>query len=250
MNFREGLEKFTNNIIPDLRDNFPRLSSLKNWEIADSETDPDAAARVKDRFLSEPQYQRLRSTTDQLPAEGLYEHTWLVGDKTKGTYHPHVFLVDRSGAGSDLFFIDPEHNVGRQNLFRPKISNLMAIKLADSYENSEISIIRFSAEGLTPDQLKLQQQFQVVRQLGDQDSLQILEAVPDNVLFHGAIQAHSAKLSARYTNDRKAADFLNGGTGSRALRGKIKANEAIVNRFITYLEEGKFALSKRFQSKK
>lgn len=74
----------------------------------------------------------------------------------------------------------------------------------------------------------------------------MLENLQENVLFHAAIRAHSVLLRARYTNEGKANEFLQGGDGSRALRGKIKSNQAILTRFIDYLQTGRFEISKRF----
>jgi hypothetical protein len=161
--------------------------------------------------------------------------------------HPHTFLAEKSEAGINLFFIDPEHNVGTQNFLRPKISNLIGINLRDSYENSQFSVIRFNVNGLTPDQLKLQQQFTAARELLTAGQPAMLNDLPQNILFQAGAEKGKAYLHARYTNENKAQKFLKGGDGSRALRGKIKANTVIINRLIGFLAEGNFKPTKRFK---
>ncbi len=244
--FREKIEKFANNVIPDLRDNFPRLSRLKSWEASDSESDPTAASRVKQKFLSREQHDQFLSALEFAQEGELYEHTWLVGSKEAKTLHPHTFLAEKGTEGFNLFFIDPEHNVGNQNFFRPKISNLISMRVAEDYSESEINIIRFNVDGIPPEQLKLQQQFMAARELLEKGEASLLAGHSENILFQAMLKPESAMIHARYTNERKAADFLAGGHGSRALRGKVKANEAILNRFVNYLQAGKFEKSKRF----
>lgn len=247
MRFRERMEKITDNIIPDLRDNFPALSNLKQWELSDSEADPSAVSRVKERFISREQHQQFLSALADIKPGQFYEYTWLVGRKPDGTSHPHVFLAENTGDKFNLFFIDPEHNVGKQNMFRPKISNLIAMRIAADYESSEINIMRFNTEGLTPDQLKLRQQFAAAKELLDEKHQPaMLENLQNNILFQASIGAHSAILRAKYGNSGKTSEFFGGGAGPRALRGKVRANYAIISRFISYLEEGKLEASKRF----
>jgi len=139
MNFREGITKFTENILPDVRDNFPQLSQLRSWETSSSEQDPQAIERVKAKFISEDQHRQLLSALQLLPPENqLLECLWFVGKQEKGSKHPHVFLVERTGEDFNLFFIDPEHNVSSKNFLRPKISNLIAMRLKPDMESSEI----------------------------------------------------------------------------------------------------------------
>ncbi len=248
MRFREQFAKITDNVIPDLRDNFPRLSKIRSWEITNKEADSTSIDQIREKFLSRSRYQELKAAAESALESGqLYEHTWIVGSREKGTNHPHTFLGEKSEYGANLFFIDPEHNVGKQNVFRPKISNLVSIDLGDNYHNSRFAVIRFNIEGLTPDQLKLQQQFVAAKELLDKDGPTMLKGSQENILFQAIVENGKVVLRARYTNEKKAQNFLHGGEGSRALRGKIKANAIIVDRLISFLQAGKFEPTKRFK---
>ncbi len=248
MIFREKLEKLTDNIIPDLRDNFPNLSKIKSWEVNDTEPASPSVDKMREKFLSRGQHQELVSLSKSVFESGkLYEYTWLVGQKSQKTLHPHTFLGEKSEKGANLFFLDPEHNVGNHNFFRPKISNLISMHLGENYEDSQINIIRFNIQGLAPEQLKLQRQFLAAKELLNQEKPTMIKDLPENILFQAVVKDHQALLSARYTNEQKAQDFLRGGHGSRALRGKIKANTIIINRLINFLRAGKFEETKRFK---
>lgn len=236
-------EKIISNIVPDILDNFAYNEELPIFENKNTEN----VDKVMYRLLTEDQRKRLLDFMDGLE-DGRYEYLSLVGEKDNGTLHPHLFVVEKRDGVVKLNFVDPEHNVGNQNLLRPKISNLMAINVPEGKDSvPELVILRFATEGLFPDDLKLKNQSIAASQLIDREGIpEMLVDFPKNILFRLVVKKIGLTLQARYTNTKKATDFLAGGDGSRALRGKVRAEQYLVERFIKFLEEGHFKLSERF----
>ncbi|TSC80924.1 MAG: hypothetical protein G01um101429_49 [Parcubacteria group bacterium Gr01-1014_29] len=182
--------------------------------------------------------------TQEFETDESYQTIILVGEKEKGTRHPHLFVAERDTDGIQLFFVDPEHAVGKQNILRPRIGNLMALRIYNDRSDPELAILRYRTKKIEEKDitvLKLQPQLEAARKLIHNEGVpKFLQGKEEEILFRIVIKQEKGLAQARYTNKKSLQSFLQGGKGSSLLEGKADSQQAIVNRFIQYMEEGRF----------
>jgi hypothetical protein len=228
------VEKFVKNVVPDLLDNFPNKLELPTYEYSGEE-----AGFLMERLIPEVQRNKAMELTSEM-ADGTYFYRTLVGSREEGTTHPHDFYIEKKAENTRFYFIDPEHNVGANNVFRPKIGNLMAIELSRNGE-SHCAILRFRTDGIPMNVLKLKPQYEASRTLiEDEGTPAFLKGREENILYRIVAQPNKVTTQTRFTNKQEAMSFASGMPGSLALEGKAAAHAALFNRFLSLLSGGSF----------
>lgn len=156
-------------------------------------------------------------------------------------WHPHYYFIDRSHEGvTRMYFVDPEHKVAKDNLFRPSIANLVGIEVPDDEtQSSRVAILRYQIP-------RYDYQNKPVG-LGHHDLRSVIEQTLDNggnlpeeltgeaerkVLFMIASDHEKSRVQARYSTKRQVESFARGDKGSSALEGKVMMQGHVVNKLI------------------
>lgn len=233
------------NVIPDILDNVdrekpPRIAE-KTFET------PSDAAPLLDRLCPPESAQMLRSLTANFQQYVSYRARVAAGKKEDGTSHVHDFVIERSDAETSFYFVDPEHYVGKRNLLRASVSNLMSMRLRNDGGDTlpSVAILRFRTDSLASidrTQLKMEQQLGHGRQLLADDALpKFLANHPEEILFRTIATPERGLVQSRYVDNRHGLElFLDGMPSAPALEGKVTAHQAILDRFIRLLQEGQF----------
>lgn len=232
------VERFIKSGIPDFLDNVQR-----QFEPEVVEQDSYANEKMLERLLPQEAREQLLALSENFERGQDYRAVILVGKKENGTLHPHLFVIQRTEKGIELFFVDPEHNVGKHNLLRPKIENLITMKVPQGSEaHSELAILRFRTNNIKDvTLLKLQPQLEAARTLIDNDGVpQILQEYKNDITLRIVIKEGKTITQSRYTSKKELESFLAGKQGSFALEGKVQSQQAILKRFVEYLQEDKF----------
>jgi len=237
-------ETIRKNVIPDISDN---LSSREPLFI---EGVGEQGKKLLERMIPKEKREQLLVMIRDFEEHSSYQTTTLVGEKKKRTQHPHLFVIERGDNHIQLFFVDPEHNVGKQNTLRPRIGNLMSLKIYEGNSEPELAILRFRTPEIEDKDitlLKIQPQLEAARALIENEGVpQFLEDFREEILFRIVVRHDKSVLQARYTKEQGLKSFLEGGKGSSALEGKVDSQNAIIDRFVRFLEEKKF---KKVESK-
>ncbi len=251
-------ERFVKNVIPDLRDNFE--SKEPPTLVVEKIKDPVEAVPLVERLLPKQIREGLVEEVSRL-APGQYRARVSVGSQEEGTRHPHDFIVDKVGDRTKLYFIDPEHQMGkskkksslplpRKGDLRPKISTLIGIKLSQSGGIPELSIIRFRAAAITdPHLLKMGPQFELAKQLLETGDLpELLRGKENEITFRVNVRPDTLLAQSRYASPSDVSGFLRGEKTATALEGKIYSSTIIMGHFLKHLKEGQFQVVDTSQS--
>ncbi|MCA9332995.1 hypothetical protein KDA00_03930 [Candidatus Saccharibacteria bacterium] len=204
------------------------------------------SAKLLERLLSDGATKSVRRLGQHYENGHMYRRITHVGDKDKGTYHPHYYFMDRTHPGmTRMYFVDPEHKVANNNIWRPPIVNLVGIEVPDREStSSRVTIMRcrvpkydfkHKPEGLGPDEL-----FTVIEQALERNG-----GLPDEftgdmeskVLFMIASDHNSSRVQARYSTKKQIEGFARGERGSSALEGKVWVHAYVVNRLINLFNQ-------------
>ena len=221
--------------IDDVRDNldFPRPPYTVEY------IGPEAM-QLTERLLPAEAVAQIRRI-GQHYKPGVFRRIDIVGDKEKGTNHPHIYFLDTSEPGvTRMYFVDPEDKVAVNDRLRPSIVNAVGIEVPDNeLESPKVAILRYKIpkyefgvkkEGRGPDELK-----SVIAEVLDSggELPDILCGEAENqVLFLIAGDSYSSRVQARYSTKQQMYNFAKGGKGSSALEGKVLMQAHVVNKLI------------------
>ncbi|MBI4067237.1 hypothetical protein HY407_02545 [Candidatus Gottesmanbacteria bacterium] len=164
---------------------------------------------------------------------------FIVGESTSGSNHPHLSEVMKLDGGIRLLFVDPEDNVGRRNLVKPRVNVLAAAVIHDDIEyTTQFAYLRYRSEHLPKDRT-LQAQYRIAEQLIDNGGIPpILVGQENNILFQLALLPQGSTISTRYALPFQLSRFLNRERGiGYPLEMKLTAIKDTVNLFPIVLGE-------------
>lgn len=199
-----------------------------------------------DRLLPPHARQQVLALSSDYPA-GTHRFRELVGDRDKGTSHPHDFYLDTDTKGAKLLFVDPENTVANRNRLRPPISNLMVADIPFGDDQPKVAVLRYRTPALqrrgreqdNPSFLKMDGQRTVAEALleGSGHLPEALQGdLESEVLFWLFADGTRSVVEARYSTPKQLQQFARGGTGSSALEGKVDSQGHILNKFIKHLQ--------------
>lgn len=243
-------ERFFRNVVPDLLDNIP---SKKGPSVAvEGIESPDQARPLTERIVPAELRDALASHVEHLP-EGMSLARVVVGSVEDGTRHPHDYVIKKTAEDATYYFVDPEHQMGkskkatngpqiRKGDLRPKIGNLLALRLKHGSEVPELSILRFRAGAIQdPHVLKMSRQLEEAKKLLDTDALpSFLDGIENDVTFRLQVSLTGMRAESRYATPEELEQFLHGLTDNASLKGKLWSHEQIMRHFLKHLEAGRF----------
>jgi hypothetical protein len=227
-------------IANDLRDHLPSAKIPKSVELA-----ADAADRVRERLLPSETARRLFEASSELEPGAWHERTTIVGKTEAGTQHPHRFVAMRLPDSLQLFFLNPEHEVGRQSVIRPKVVNAMAAHVF-SNRPGEVAIVRYRADD--PMRMadrravdRLESQWKSTKDLIERRGLPPeLAGRERDVVYRVAVTGGGGILQSRYVTERDLRDYAERGERAGFLDSKERSQRAILDRFLSMMKEGAF----------
>jgi len=230
--------------IADVKDNIETAAPPRELELTfDGE---NGAGPVLDRLCPEKLGEALRALTEELPQGITYRARTSAGRSESGTKHVHDFVIEKSESTTSLYFLDPEHYVGKQNLLRPSIANLMSMELSQQTGTlPKVAILRFRTQLLAASDrtaLKMDEQLNIARGLVSNDALpEFLKNTPQEIVFRTVINEDKGIVQSRYVDNEWGLElFLKGASSAPSLEGRVVSQQAILQRFVRLLEEKKF----------
>mgnify|MGYP001131832664 CR=1 FL=1 len=225
-------------IASDLKDNIPSIEAPPLHE-------SEASISLRERLFPLESQRRILELTKNFEVNVPYGITTIVGNAREGTRHVHRFIVERSDAGVELLFVDPEDYIGKKHLARPRVVNLVQMKLNQN-EPPETAILRHRTHGVrdaSQNQLdvsidSLSMQEQNARELLANDAIpEILKGHEQEITFRFITSNEKTLLQSRYLDEGEGEDFLAGGS-SPTIEAKLDAHLEIISRFVRLLEAG------------
>lgn len=244
-------KKVLENIIPDIRDNFEANNIPKHAE-KELLSLEERAALEKKLFTFKGIDILDKASEKMLKLEaGKYICRTVVGAVNQGTRHPHDFIIESNEKNVTYYFIDPEHNMGKQKRksilprpgdIRPHVSTLVSLCIPKNGDEAEVSMLRFRT-GFIEDKslLKMSTQSDIARQIANTGSLpEMLQENKKEITFYLKLDKNKAEIVSRYVSEEDLLKALDGEKSSRPIEGKITSFQHIINRGLTLLEGGAF----------
>lgn len=228
---------------------------------------PTDRANVLLQSLITPEQQlRLHTLVSELP-EGTFRWREAAGIPEDGSRHVHDFVIVKSDSATQLFYVDPEHGMGksinkrrfglpRRGDLRPQVNVLYGIELTPDNTVSRVSILRYRAAAIPAEQVRLNKPSEqlVMAQLMLQTGAlpEILQGKENEVTFHfdfrPTADGHQTAIRARAARDTDSLEQrLEGLTNGQSLspydpvEGQLRRFRAIVRTYFPrYIQEKRF----------
>lgn len=158
----QSLGRLRRDYIPALRERFEARKDPLDVERTLSV--PEAEKFAQSLISSEVQKLIADFTADL--AEGNYRTREVAGEPGDGTRHVHDFVIEKSAADTQLFYVDPEHSMGKNknsNILgiprigdlRPRVNVLYAVRVLPGDLIPEIELLRYRAAAIPPESPEL-----------------------------------------------------------------------------------------------
>lgn len=245
-----GTERFIRSVVPDLRDNL-RSEKTPSVAVEKMQTPADALPLVERLLSTEVRGRFLTETAQFTPGE--YRARIAVGSAEEGTRHPHDYILHKEDGGLVLYFVDPEHQMGksknhspiplpRKGNLRPKICTLIGVRVAETEVVPNISMLRYRAVAIAdPQILKMGAQLEIAKQILATGGVpDILKEKENEITFRLNIRPDEILAQSRYANQEELDRFLRGEQSASAVEGKVHSFGVIMRHFLKHLSEGRF----------
>jgi len=253
---QETLKRLEENVVWDVMDAMPadKAPMTVREAIPDGENLP-----LIDRLFNRSEIRNgqaeLWASIEPL-APGTYGMRMSVGSNAEGTAHPHFFVIDRDEESARLLFVDPEHylnrtkrdmkNLVREGDIRPKVCNLMAIRIREGNAPPDIAVTRFRTNEIkNPSDISFETQLGVARELFQNQGIPPMLADKEReIIFRLVIEPSSDKpmlIQSRYVkSEDELKSFLREGSGTPFLEGKRRSFAGLMEEFSAHLKRDEF----------
>lgn len=228
--------------------------------------DTIAAQQFTESLLTPTQRVRLETALATL-SDGMYVMDEPAGTHEDGNRHIHRFVIKKSGTTCEMFYIDPEHSMGksinRNRLrlprigdLRPKVNVLYAAKLKLGEPIMSVAALRYRAAVIDKDHQELNKpaaQFKIAEDMLTTGKLpDILHGQENEITFWLNLRMqegdYEVSIQARAANNERdiqemIAKMLRGEAlpTHNPLEGQMRRFRAIMRTYFPrYLEENKF----------
>ena len=245
-------KKAVQNYLPDMLENIPTNNAPSS--AVESIESPEEAERLIESFLPSELRSAILEQVRSLPT-GENRARIAVGKKEDGTRHPHDYVIDKGSEGVSLYFVDPEHQMGksksskgslpiRKSDLRPKVGNLIALHFNDSEHVPAVSILRFRTASIEDYHvLKMTQQLKEAKTLLEREPGELpdfLAQSPNEITFHLEIRPDAMFVQSRFATPEQLELFLHGEAVTEGLKGKFSSYRQIMEHFLKHLEANRF----------
>lgn len=177
------IEKFETQRIPEAAEQ--TLTRLEAQQLAATLVTPENRAR-------------LDAGIESLP-DGKYRMRETAGSREDGNLHVHDFVIEKSAATARLFFVDPEHSMGksknrnklglpRRGDLRPQVNVLYSLELEKGNPIPRIALLRYRGAVIPEDRKELNK---------PTAQLQMAEAMLTTGELPDVLQGHENQISFR-----------------------------------------------------
>ncbi len=249
--FNKLKRRVEQNILPDLRDNF--AEDYSPTTVMQQLATPEESLAMGDRLFAPETREALLTEAERL-ADGEYKATIMAGSKKEATLHPHDFYLQKEDDRIQVYFIDPEHAMGkhkrqkdspliRKGDIRPTTVALLAAELApDAVPRLSMLWYRSQAVEHVTD-LKMRAQYETAKELlrNNTELPDLLKGKGNEITFQFTTRPEVLVAQARYTSLPELKYFTQGNVDvNGALEGKVSASNIIMRRALGLLRDGAF----------
>lgn len=244
----ERLHRRLRNGATDILDNVPTTLPPAKVERPHESTRANALAH---NFFSPELQSEARASTESLP-EGYHLAHLIAGSKKEGTLHAHDYIIKKDAEGVTLLYVDAEHTMGkgkrdgvlpRMGDIRPKIANLLALRIPSGDGSLEAVCLRYRTERLEQDSeffMPHRQLALLEEMLREQTLPESLRSKEEEIVFRVQIGTTTNLVQSRYTSRKDLETLLTGRANTPFLRGKTEAYGTIAGKFAKHMRDGKF----------
>jgi hypothetical protein len=232
------------NCIPDILDNTPSLKKLKEYnstyEDSRAALDRIVPYETRDQFIDAVSTWQVGETHGSLVK---------IGKQDTNSNHPHLFELTKLEDGVEFVFVDPEKLVGRKNMLRPQISNLLQMKITNGDEKKvELAVVRFKCSDLAGTDIELAAQHQETKDLIENNGIPQVIANNTKAIVFRLCLGREPLIQARYTTNIQAKNFFQGKQSSPMVEGKIHSMHALFQDCLIHLTDDSSTAQKARQS--
>ena len=211
----------------------PRASQIESRaEYFDAVRDNTLQTFIPEHFSSD--------VVDQFAEYGEMHHHEVPGRKEDSTKHGHRFIVNVDDASVRLLFLDPEHMVGRRNLLRPAVCNLLALTvLKESREIDSFAFQRVRTAAVPDEQLDFVSLQRFTSDMIENDNLSLTEQSAD-IVFRVSVDSEHVQVQSRYVGPKGIEAPLCGDMLPRFIQGKADTMQLIFKKFLSIQAENGF----------
>lgn len=216
------------------------------------------ADKLIEKIIPQHVQRKLIEGSTHFEIGAMYEHNEIVGRKSDGRVHPHEFMARKIDDNTlELFFVDPEHNIGKDSQFIPAVSNMMSARIYVDGRDPEFAILRHKTERVVAEHplkglvVKLSHQSRAAQQLLGRDGIpEYLNDFQDQILFRLVIKRERASdrrprfglVQSIFSTPRELSQLLDENLKPNgALEHKLDVEQIIFERFAEYMQNGMFA---------
>ncbi|HEV7701847.1 MAG TPA: hypothetical protein VGO63_00145 [Candidatus Paceibacterota bacterium] len=227
---------------------------------------PEEAGILAESLITSSQLLRLHNGIEPLQ-EGSYLFHESAGTVKDATRHVHEFIIQKKSSDTQLYYIDPEHTMGKSKNrsplgiprigdLRPQVHVLYSAQLSPHGKIERISILRYRAAVIPEDQHHLntpKEQFEMAKTILEKGTLpEILKGKENEITFWLDFRSTGDKYKihaqARAAGDVQAIEkmlenLMKGQTMSSddPLEGQLRRYRGIMRTYFPkYLEEKRF----------
>lgn len=244
----ERLHRRLRNGVTDILDNVPTTHAPILIERSHESVNP---VPLTERFFSQELQSEARMSAESF-SDGYHLAHLIAGSKKEGTLHAHDYIIKKDGEGITLLYVDAEHTMGRgkrESLLprmgdiRPKIANLLALRIPTNGGQPEALCLRYRTERLDQDSefFMPHQQLALLEELLETGELPgALRKKEQEIVFRVHIGKERSLVQSRYTSQGDIEALFKGSAGTPFLRGKAQAYGTIASKFARHARDGKF----------
>lgn len=169
----QGFDRLRRDYIPALKEKF---ETKKIPPVTEQTLSVSEAEDFMESLISSENQQLAASLIFEL-ADGAYRAREIAGHPEDGTRHVHDFIIEKTSENIQLFYIDPEHSIGKNKSsnilgiprlgdLRPRVNVLHALRMLPGNLVPEIELLRYRAAAIPRESIELnkpQAQFEMAK---------------------------------------------------------------------------------------
>lgn len=169
----QNLDRLRRDYIPALKEKF---EAKREPSVVEQVLSVSEAEGFTESLISSEDQRLIDSLILQL-ADGGYHARELAGKPEDGNRHVHDFIIEKSRESTRLFYVDPEHSMGKSrnsNILniprlgdlRPRVNVLYTVRILPGNSVPEIELLRYRAAAIPKESIDLnkpQMQFEMAK---------------------------------------------------------------------------------------
>jgi hypothetical protein len=222
----------------DVMDNFPWYGAPREDQLSNDDTEYAVAKEQVTRHFIPPHF--CSEVQRDFHTNGEFHYHEVPGEKSQHTAHGHRFVANVNDQRVLLLFLDPEHMVGRRNLLRPAVCNVLAVAVSrDQNEAAALAFQRVRTNAISDERLSFPSLHSLTEGLLKNDN-QPLTTEPTDISFRLLLSPQHLHVQSRYVGPRGITALRIGGVLPRFIQGKADTTQMILRKFLSVQKQGMF----------